>query len=154
MVHPVKERQFTLADFKKKACRCGTVSGVPPARASACRSRTRSDLASGIVVAQSELNMRSVAVYVRSHRQLAPHFFNALCNLNKFVAHETRDPHSIRLQRAAPQMTDWERFAQLEYVRMASEEDEDDGGMEVLDFLEAEEPQQANAQAGAREAPF
>ena len=51
-------------------------------------------------------------------------------------------------------MTDWERFAQLEYVRMASEEDEDDGGMEVLDFLEAEEPQQANAQAGAREAPF
>ena len=83
-------------------------------------------------------------------RQLAPHFFNALCNLNKFVAHETRDPHSIRLQRAAPQMTDWERFAQLEYVQMATEEDEDDGGgMEVVDFLDSE-PQQG----GTREAPF
>ena len=84
-------------------------------------------------------------------RQLAPHFFNALCNLNRFVAHETRDPHSIRLQRAAPPMTDWERFAQLEYIQMATEEDEDDGGgMEVLDFLDSE-PQQ---QGGSREAPF
>jgi serine/threonine-protein phosphatase 2A regulatory subunit B'' len=83
-------------------------------------------------------------------RQLAPQFFNALCNLNKFVAHETRDPHSIRLQRAAPQMTDWERFAQLEYIQMATEEDEGDGdGMEVLD-LESE-PQ---SHRGTREAPF
>ena len=84
-------------------------------------------------------------------RQLAPHFFNALCNLNKFVAHETRDPHSIRLQRAAPPMTDWERFAQLEYIRMATEEDEDDGGsMEVVDLLESE----AHSKGSAREAPF
>ena len=47
-------------------------------------------------------------------------------------------------------MTDWERFAQLEYVQMATEEDEDDGGgMEVVDFLDSE-PQQG----GTREAPF
>ncbi len=78
-----------------------------------------------------------------------PHFFNALCNLNKFVAHETRDPHSIRLQRAAPQMTDWERFAQLEYIQMATEEDEDDGGnMDV--FIESE----SHTGGGTREAPF
>ena len=84
-------------------------------------------------------------------RQLAPHFFNALCNLNKFVAHETRDPHSIRLQRAAPPMTDWERFAHVQYIQMATEEEEeDDGGMEVLDLLDSE-PQ---AQGTAREAPF
>ena len=82
-------------------------------------------------------------------RKLAPHFFNALCNLNKFVAHETRDPHSIRLQRAGPQMTDWERFAQVEYIQMATEEDEDDDGdMEV--FLDSE----PNVNGGTREAPF
>ena len=94
----------------------------------------------------------STAAYVDVFdRQLAPQFFNALCNLNKFVAHETRDPHSIRLQRAAPQMTDWERFAQREYIQMATEEDEDDdGGMDVLDFLEPE-PQ---PHRGTREAPF
>eukprot|EP01052_Picozoa_sp_SAG31_P031543 SAG31_NODE_3352_length_4370_cov_3.025749_3_plen_131_part_00 len=40
-------------------------------------------------------------------RPVASHFFNALCNLNKFVAHETRDPYSIRQERATPQLTDW-----------------------------------------------
>ena len=46
-------------------------------------------------------------------------------------------------------MTDWERFAQLEYIQMATEEDEDDSGdMDV--FIESE----PHAGGGTREAPF
>lgn len=48
-------------------------------------------------------------------------------------------------------MTDWERFAQFEYVRMASEEDEEDGGLDV-EFLDDEGP--AQVRTNSNEAPF
>jgi len=107
MMHPARDRHFTLADFKKMAS-----------------------------------------------RPMASHFFNALCNLNKFVAHETRDPHSIRLQRQAPPMSDWERFAQLEYVRMANEEEAEAQALEAEDFGGGDAGGHANIGGGAAEAPF
>jgi serine/threonine-protein phosphatase 2A regulatory subunit B'' len=71
-------------------------------------------------------------------RPMAAHFFNALGNLNKFVAHETRDPYSIRQERATPHLTDWDRFAQIEYNRLAAEEEEeedlDDGDFTIPEF--------------------
>ena len=68
-------------------------------------------------------------------RSMAAHFFNALGNLNKFVAHETRDPYSIRQERATPHMTDWDRFAQVEYNRLAAEEEAEE---EEEDFLDSD----------------
>lgn len=58
--------------------------------------------------------------------RLAPAFFNVLFNLNKFFALESRDPVAIRQQHASPELTDWERFAALEYLRLSAEEEDAD----------------------------
>ena len=63
--------------------------------------------------------------------KLAGNFFNVLFNLNKFIAFESRDPFSIRREREEPHLTEWDRFARAEYVRLSMEEEEgaegDDG---------------------------
>lgn len=67
--------------------------------------------------------------------RLAGNFFNVLFNLNKFFALETRDPLQIRQEHATPELTDWDRFAALEYLRLSAEEEgeEDDSWDEVAD---------------------
>uniref|UniRef100_A0A6N2LWX6 EF-hand domain-containing protein n=4 Tax=Salix TaxID=40685 RepID=A0A6N2LWX6_SALVM len=62
--------------------------------------------------------------------------FNILFNLNKFMAFETRDPFLIRQERENPTLTDWDRFAHREYIRLSMEEDVEDasnGSAEVWD---------------------
>ncbi|KAK4282943.1 hypothetical protein QN277_014256 [Acacia crassicarpa] len=62
--------------------------------------------------------------------------FNILFNLNKFMAFETRDPFLIRQQRENPTLTEWDRFAHREYIRLSMEEDVEDvsnGSAEVWD---------------------
>jgi hypothetical protein len=54
---------------------------------------------------------------------LAGKLFDVLFNLNKFLAWEAKDPHSIREERAQPRMTDWERFCRREYMRLALEDE-------------------------------
>ena len=56
--------------------------------------------------------------------KLAGNFFNVLFNLNKFIAFESRDPFSIRREREEPHLTEWDRFARAEYVRLSMEEEE------------------------------
>uniref|UniRef100_A0A0D9YNL2 EF-hand domain-containing protein n=1 Tax=Oryza glumipatula TaxID=40148 RepID=A0A0D9YNL2_9ORYZ len=58
--------------------------------------------------------------------KLSGHFFNILFNLNKFMAFEARDPFLIRQMREEPSLTDWDRFARREYIRLAMEEDGED----------------------------
>lgn len=67
--------------------------------------------------------------------RLAGNFFNILFNLNKFFAIEARDPLQIRQEHATPQLTDWDRFAALEYLRLSADEegDEDESWEEVGD---------------------
>ncbi|KAG0586111.1 hypothetical protein KC19_2G065000 [Ceratodon purpureus] len=69
--------------------------------------------------------------------KLSGNFFNILFNLNKFVAFETRDPFLIRQEREDPTLTEWDRFAHTEYIRLSMEEDGEDAFMdgcaEVLD---------------------
>lgn len=55
--------------------------------------------------------------------RLAGNFFNVLFNLNKFFAIEARDPIQIRQEHATPELTDWDRFAALEYLRLSAEDD-------------------------------
>jgi serine/threonine-protein phosphatase 2A regulatory subunit B'' len=78
---------------------------------------------------------------------LAGNFFNVLFNLNKFFALEARDPLQIRQEHATPELTDWDRFAALEYLRLSAEEegDEDESWEEVGDAMNA---------VTAGEAPF
>ncbi|WOL16744.1 hypothetical protein Cni_G25532 [Canna indica] len=58
--------------------------------------------------------------------KLSGNVFNILFNLNKFMAFETRDPFLIRQERQNPSMTEWDRFAQREYIRLSMEEDCED----------------------------
>ncbi|KAG5532954.1 hypothetical protein RHGRI_027265 [Rhododendron griersonianum] len=58
--------------------------------------------------------------------KLSGSFFNILFNLNKFMAFETRDPFLIRQERENPNLTEWDRFAHREYIRLSMEEDAED----------------------------
>eukprot|EP00798_Chlamydomonas_sp_ICE-L_P010859 gene10859-16974_t len=52
--------------------------------------------------------------------------FNALFNLHKFLGYENRDPFAQRNEQAEfGPMTDWQKFARIEYSRLASEDDQD-----------------------------
>ncbi|GJT75771.1 serine/threonine protein phosphatase 2A regulatory subunit B''beta-like protein [Tanacetum coccineum] len=68
--------------------------------------------------------------------RLAGSVFNILFNLNKFMAFETRDPFLIRQERENPTLTEWDRFAHREYIRLSMEEDAEDasnGSADVWD---------------------
>ncbi|KAK7356714.1 hypothetical protein VNO80_15989 [Phaseolus coccineus] len=68
--------------------------------------------------------------------KLSGSVFNILFNLNKFIAFETRDPFLIRQERENPTLTEWDRFAHREYIRLSMEEDVEDvsnGSAEVWD---------------------
>uniref|UniRef100_A0A5B7AVL5 EF-hand domain-containing protein n=1 Tax=Davidia involucrata TaxID=16924 RepID=A0A5B7AVL5_DAVIN len=68
--------------------------------------------------------------------KLSSSFFNILFNLNKFMAFETRDPFLIRQERENPTLTEWDRFAHREYIRLSMEEDAEDasnGSADVWD---------------------
>ncbi|KAK4757035.1 hypothetical protein SAY87_007162 [Trapa incisa] len=68
--------------------------------------------------------------------KLSGSVFNILFNLNKFIAFETRDPFLIRQERGNPTLTEWDRFAQREYIRLSMEEDVEDisnGSAEIWD---------------------
>ncbi|RZC80227.1 hypothetical protein C5167_042802 [Papaver somniferum] len=68
--------------------------------------------------------------------KLSGNVFNILFNLNKFMAFETRDPFLIRQEREEPTLTEWDRFAHREYIRLSMEEDGEDasnGSAEVWD---------------------
>lgn len=55
--------------------------------------------------------------------KLSGSVFNILFNLNKFMAFESRDPFLIRQERENPTLTEWDRFAHREYIRLSMEED-------------------------------
>jgi serine/threonine-protein phosphatase 2A regulatory subunit B'' len=66
-------------------------------------------------------------------QQISGVFFNALLNLNKFIAYEQRDPFSLKKELSEnPDFTEWDRFALTEYVRLAMEEENAESN-EVLD---------------------
>lgn len=68
--------------------------------------------------------------------KLSGNVFNILFNLNKFMAFETRDPFLIRQEREDPTMTEWDRFAHREYVRLSMEEDVEDASNGSADVWE------------------
>ncbi|CAM8960186.1 hypothetical protein QQ045_005319 [Rhodiola kirilowii] len=68
--------------------------------------------------------------------KLSANVFNILFNLNKFIAFESRDPLLIRQEREDPTLTEWDRFALREYIRLSMEEEGENasnGSAEVWD---------------------
>ncbi|KAI3816892.1 hypothetical protein L1987_10677 [Smallanthus sonchifolius] len=48
------------------------------------------------------------------------------------MAFETRDPFLIRQERENPTLTEWDRFAHREYIRLSMEEDADDASNVII----------------------
>eukprot|EP00873_Tetraselmis_striata_P007413 jgi/Tetstr1/427677/TSEL_017802.t1 len=65
---------------------------------------------------------------LKQQQKQAGTLFNILFNLNKFIAFETRDPFLARQEREDPHLTEWDRFARAEYVRLAMEEEGEEAG--------------------------
>ncbi|KAG2492706.1 hypothetical protein HYH03_009119 [Edaphochlamys debaryana] len=64
--------------------------------------------------------------------------FSALFSLHKFVGFENRDPFAQRAEAAEfAGLSDWDKFAKIEYFRLASEDDQQDaaGGMDADETL-------------------
>ena len=64
---------------------------------------------------------------LKRHKALSGTLFNILFNLTKFIAFETRDPFLVRQEREDAALCDWDRFARTEYIRLAMEEEGEDG---------------------------
>jgi serine/threonine-protein phosphatase 2A regulatory subunit B'' len=60
-----------------------------------------------------------------SNRLYSSVFFNNILNLNKFIAHEQKDPFSRSEIDKNPEYTDWDKFAFYEYQRLTAEDTED-----------------------------
>ena len=73
---------------------------------------------------------RAAAVTVADLKRcpLAGHYVNALVNLGKWLGYEGRDPFTIRSERDNPRVSEWDRFARAEYLRLSQEEEAEAAG--------------------------
>jgi serine/threonine-protein phosphatase 2A regulatory subunit B'' len=92
--------------------------------------------------------------------QVAGALFDALFNVNKYVCFEQRDPFLERQKREDEFDTDWDRFACIDYNRLAMEEEQrEEEAMEVDWVTMDEEDEDADEYnslglSGSSEAPF
>ncbi|KAF8065627.1 B''ALPHA [Scenedesmus sp. PABB004] len=66
---------------------------------------------------------------VRRTRPASSLLFNTMFNLHKFMAYENRDPFALRAEQLGDEgqpLSDWDRFARGEYLRLAVEEEPED----------------------------
>lgn len=93
--------------------------------------------------------------------QVSGALFDALFNLNKYLMFEQRDPFVERQKREDEFETDWDRFACIDYNRLAMEEEAREEEAMEIDWVTVDDEDEANA--GARgeysgpvttEAPF
>ena len=95
--------------------------------------------------------------------QVSGALFDALFNVNKYVMFEQRDPFLERQKREDEFETDWDRFACIDYNRLAMEEEQrEEEAMEVdwvtMDEEDGGEGDEYNSiiglGGGSSEAPF
>jgi len=71
-----------------------------------------------------EDNIKFYLQHFKNQRFNCGIFFNFLTNLNKLVAYESRDPFSIKNEKTEhPDYSEWDLFAANEYMRLATEEE-------------------------------
>lgn len=85
--------------------------------------------------------------------------FDALFNLNKYVQFEQRDPFQERQKREDEFETDWDRFACMDYNRLAMEEEAREEDAMEIDWVSVDDEDEDGEDfnmglGGASEAPF
>eukprot|EP01031_Cornospumella_fuschlensis_P027516 gene27516-33235_t len=76
-------------------------------------------------------------------RMISGVLFDVLFNLHKFLRFEARDPFQEKLRREDVFHTDWDRFAHMEYTRLAQEEEDAagyDNSMDIDSMLQTSDP--------------
>jgi hypothetical protein len=73
--------------------------------------------------------------------------FDALFNLNKYLMFEQRDPFVERQKREDEFQTEWDRFANADYNRLAMEEEARDEEAMEIDWVTVDEEEEAAAAA-------
>ena len=92
--------------------------------------------------------------------QVSGALFDALFNLNKYLQFEQRDPFMERQKREDEFDTDWDRFACIDYNRLAMEEEAREEEAMEIDWVtvddEDDDGEDFNSLGlgGASEAPF
>lgn len=84
------------------------------------------------MIAPKNMNAITIADMIKpDKRMISGVLFDVLFNLHKFMRFETRDPFQEKLRREDVYHSDWDRFAHIEYNRLAQEEEGYDASMEV-----------------------
>jgi serine/threonine-protein phosphatase 2A regulatory subunit B'' len=94
--------------------------------------------------------------------QVSGALFDALFNLNKYLMFEQRDPFVERQKREDEFETDWDRFACIDYNRLAMEEEAREEEAMEIDWVTVDDEEEDGeefsgamaALGGASEAPF
>ena len=93
--------------------------------------------------------------------QVSGALFDALFNLNKYLMFEQRDPFVERQKREDEFETDWDRFACIDYNRLAMEEEAREEEAMEIDWVTVDDEDEANpggrgdyGGAMSTEAPF
>mmetsp|Transcript_45911 Transcript_45911/g.46378 ORF Transcript_45911/g.46378 Transcript_45911/m.46378 type:complete len:180 (-) Transcript_45911:215-754(-) len=95
--------------------------------------------------------------------QVSGALFDALFNLNKYMQFEQRDPFMERQKREDEFDSDWDRFACIDYTRLAMEEEAREEEAMEIDWVTVEEDDDDDDMGdefsslglgGASEAPF
>ena len=92
--------------------------------------------------------------------QVSGALYDALFNVNKYVMFEQRDPFLERQKREDEFDTDWDRFACIDYNRLAMEEEQREEEALEVDWVTMDEEEEdgddynAMGLSGSSEAPF
>jgi serine/threonine-protein phosphatase 2A regulatory subunit B'' len=89
--------------------------------------------------------------------QVSGALFDALFNLNKYLLFEQRDPFVERQKREDEFETDWDRFACIDYNRLAMEEETREEEAMEIDWVTVDEDEDEDQEfngAVSSEAPF
>jgi hypothetical protein len=83
--------------------------------------------------------------------QVSGALFDALFNLNKYLLFEQRDPFVERQKREDEFECDWDRFACIDYNRLAMEEEAREEEAMEIDWVTVDEEDDAAARGAAGE---
>jgi hypothetical protein len=79
------------------------------------------------------------------HSSVSGALFDALFNLNKYLMFEQRDPFVERQKREDEFQTEWDRFANADYNRLAMEEEAREEEAMEIDWVTVDEEEEAAA---------
>ena len=109
----------------------GSRSTISAGRTAPCYARVHSRYTSRPQHSRCRCHPPALSTCLRS--KLCPQLVNMLCNIDKFLASEAQDMHALRQAHATPHLTDFERWASLEYWRVTEEQDQHQHGAMLVD---------------------